>query len=71
MAKLKLGPIEDEKPVKLTIEMPAAVHRDLLAYARIHASETGLSEPLSPNLLIAPMIERFMASDRGFVRPRR
>lgn len=32
MAKLKLGAITDDKPVKLTVELPAAVHRDLLAY---------------------------------------
>jgi hypothetical protein len=31
MAKLKLGPIIDHKPVKLTIELPVGVHRDLLA----------------------------------------
>lgn len=70
MAKLKLGPIEDERPLKLTIELPAAIHRDLLAYARAHATETGLGEPLPPERLIAPMIERFMAGDRGFVRRR-
>nr|WP_309142518.1 DUF2274 domain-containing protein [Bradyrhizobium sp. sGM-13] len=29
MRKLKLGPLEDDKPVKLTIELPAAVFRDL------------------------------------------
>ena len=33
MAKLKLGAIADDKSVKLTVELPAAVHRDLLAYA--------------------------------------
>jgi hypothetical protein len=33
MAKLKLTTILDDKPVKLTIELPAAVHRDLVAYA--------------------------------------
>ena len=33
MSKLKLGPILDEKPVKLTIDLPAAIHRDLVAYA--------------------------------------
>jgi hypothetical protein len=33
MTKLKLGSIEDDKPVKLTIELPAAVHRNLVAYA--------------------------------------
>ena len=33
MTKLKLGSIEDDKPVKLTVELPAAVHRNLVAYA--------------------------------------
>src|SRR2546428_661845 len=31
MAKLKLGAIADDKPVKLTVELPADVHRDLAA----------------------------------------
>jgi hypothetical protein len=33
MAKLKLGAIADDKPVKITIELPRTVHRDLRAYA--------------------------------------
>jgi len=33
MAKLKLGAIANDKSVRLTVELPAAVHRDLLAYA--------------------------------------
>jgi hypothetical protein len=33
MGKLKLGPLEDDKPVNISIELPAALHRDLLAYA--------------------------------------
>jgi hypothetical protein len=33
MSKLKLGAIEHEKPVTMTIKLPAAVHRDLAAYA--------------------------------------
>jgi len=33
MAKLKLGAIPDEKPFKIALELPAAVHRDLVAYA--------------------------------------
>ena len=40
MAKLKLGPIADDRPVKLTIELPAAVHRDLVAYAEVLGGET-------------------------------
>jgi hypothetical protein len=40
MAKLKLGPIVDDKPVKITMELPAALHRDLAAYAEVLARET-------------------------------
>ena len=70
MAKLKLGAIADEKPVKLTVELPAAVHRDLLAYAEVLARETGhgIAEPTK---LIAPMLARFMATDRVFAKARR
>ena len=48
MAKLKLGAISDDKRVKLTVELPAAVHRDLLAYAEVLARETGqpIADPL-------------------------
>lgn len=35
MTKLKLGPLADDRPVKLTVELPAAVHRDLVAYGRV------------------------------------
>ncbi|MBS0276046.1 MAG: DUF2274 domain-containing protein [Proteobacteria bacterium] len=70
MAKLRLGVLENDKPVRLTIELPASVHRDLVAYARAHASETG-QQPLEPVKLIAPMLARFMATDRGFARARR
>jgi hypothetical protein len=33
MAKLKLGPITDDKPIKVTVELPAPLHRDLTAYS--------------------------------------
>jgi hypothetical protein len=32
MTTLKLGPLTEERPVKLTVELPATVHRDLVAY---------------------------------------
>jgi hypothetical protein len=70
MAKLKLGALEDDKPVKVTVELPAAVHRELLAYAEVLAQETGKPIP-DPVKLIPPMVERFMASDRGFAKVRR
>lgn len=70
MTKLKLGAIEDEKPVKITIELPAPLHRDLVAYAEALGRQEGqtISDPVR---LIAPMLERFMATDRGFARSRR
>jgi hypothetical protein len=70
MAKLKLGAIADDKPVKLTIELPAPVHRDLLSYAEVLARETGQPIP-DPLKLVAPMLARFMATDRVFVKARR
>jgi hypothetical protein len=47
MTKLKLGAIADDKPVKVTVELPAALHRNLVAYAdylnsqHVHALWTG------------------------------
>jgi hypothetical protein len=70
MARLKLGTINDDKPVKVTHELPASVHRDLAAYAEILARERG--QPTSdPVKLIAPMLARFMATDRVFAKARR
>ncbi|MGH6651348.1 MAG: DUF2274 domain-containing protein [Sphingopyxis sp.] len=71
MSALRLGPIIDDKPVKLTIELPGSLHRDLLTYAEIHAKATGLAEPLAPEKIAVPMIERFIAADRGFAKARR
>lgn len=69
MTKLKLGPLADDRPVKISIELPARVHRDLVAYAEILGRTTGQSV-LDPAKLIAPMIERFMATDRAFAKAR-
>ena len=70
MSKLKLGPIPDDKPIKLTIELPAAVHRNLLAYANVLGRETGQGN-VDPTKLVGPMLERFMATDRAFAKLRR
>ena len=68
MAKLKLGPIADDKPVKVTVELPAALHRDLIEYGRLLADG---GTPIEPAKLIVPMLERFVSTDRGFARARR
>jgi hypothetical protein len=70
LAKLKLGAIADDKPVKLTIELSAAVHRDLVSYGQVLARETGQGV-VDPAKLIAPMLARFMAADRAFAKLRR
>ena len=70
MPKLKLGPILDERPVKLTVELPAAVHRDLIAYGQALQQETGQAAP-EPSQLIAAMLGSFMATDRSFAKLRK
>ena len=69
MTRLKLGVITDDKPVRVTHDLPPAVHRDLVAYAEALTRETGAA--VGPVKLIAPMLERFMATDRAFAAARR
>jgi hypothetical protein len=70
MAHLKLGALIDDRPVKMTVELPAAVHRDLLAYAALHAAEHG-QDRARADRLVAPILAQFMADDREFARARR
>jgi hypothetical protein len=70
MTMLKLGTIPDDKPVKLTIELPATIHRDLVAYGNALGRETGQGV-VEPAKLIGPMLVRFMATDRAFAKLRR
>jgi hypothetical protein len=56
--------------VKLTVELSASVHRDLVAYGQALARETGQGA-IEPAKLVAPMLARFMATDREFAKLRR
>lgn len=69
MTKLKLGPIADERPIKVTVELPARLHRDLIAYGEQLALETGTAAT-APAKLIPPMVNRFMEADKAFARSR-
>jgi hypothetical protein len=70
MVKLRIAGLTEEKPVKVTLELPPSVHRDLVAYAEILGQQS--AHPISdPTKLIAPMVARFMATDRAFVRSRK
>jgi hypothetical protein len=68
MTKLKLSSVKDEKPVKLFVSLPAALHRDIVAYAEILARESG--QAVEPAKLIPPMLASFIASDREFAKAR-
>jgi hypothetical protein len=69
MPKLKLGHVETDKAVRVSIKLPPTVYRNLLAYAEALAAATH-QEVLKPDKLIPAMVEQFMATDRGFARVR-
>jgi hypothetical protein len=46
MAKLKLGPIADDKPVKVTVELPAGLHRDLTPMRKSSAARRDSPRPI-------------------------
>ena len=71
MTKLKLAPLVDDRPVKLSIELPASIYRDLVAYGELLARTTGTAGPIEPARLIAPMLDRFISTDRVFAKARR
>jgi hypothetical protein len=52
------------------VQRPADVHRDLAVYADALARETGQAVS-DPAKLVAPMLARFMATDRAFAKTRR
>ncbi|MCL4069491.1 DUF2274 domain-containing protein [Pseudomonas sp. GX19020] len=70
MVKPKLAPPADDKPVKVTVELPAGLHRDLVLFGEIlgRAGGQGAVEPVR---LIVPILERFLATDRGFAKARK
>lgn len=70
MTRLKLADLADEKPVRLTVEVTARLHRELLAYGTVLNGGEAKGAP-PPERLIPPMIERFIATDRSFAKTRR
>ena len=70
MTRLKLADLAGEKPVRLTVEVSARLHRELLAYATVLNGGEAKGAP-TPERLIPPMIERFIATDRSYTKSRR
>ena len=69
MTRLKLADLADDKPVRLTVEMPARLHRELVAYATALNGGDAKGAP-TPERLIPPMIGRFIAMDRSYAKSR-
>ncbi|BAM86928.1 conserved hypothetical protein [Bradyrhizobium oligotrophicum S58] len=70
MAKLKISELPDEKPVKITVELPANVFRDLQTYAEAVGRHS--DRPANDlGRLASAMVARFMATDRAFAKSKR
>lgn len=67
--RLKLAGLLDDTPVKLTLELPASVHRDLVAYGEALGQDGG--RVMEPAKLAPVMLARFMSTDRAFAKCRR
>jgi len=68
MANLRLSTLEDDTPVKVNLEVPGPVYRNLTAYAEQMGQQAG--KAAEPARLIVPMVELFMKADRAF-KPKR
>ncbi|MGA0601264.1 DUF2274 domain-containing protein [Caulobacter sp. KR2-114] len=64
--KLKLSEVADDTPVKIVLDLPASLHRDLVRYGELLGESSGRT--IEPAKLIVPMLTRFIASDRGWCR---
>jgi hypothetical protein len=71
VATLKLGPLVDDRSTKVTVELPAAILRDLQTYGALLAKASGEPAAIEPAKLIPAMVERFMAADRGFSKAKK
>ena len=66
---LKLGPIPERAPVKLSISLSPSVHEALVDYAALHERAYGAKASIPE--VAALMIENFLESDRSFRRARK
>ena len=69
MPDLKLGKLPDRTPVKIVLRVSPDLDRALQAYAALYREAYGESESVAQ--LIPYMLERFLESDRGYVKARK
>ena len=68
-ANLKIGPLPDRTPQKLTVLIDPSLAAELEDYARVHSQLHG--EGAGVPVLVPHMLEAFLASDSGFRKARR
>ena len=66
---MKLQPLPDRVPVKLTITLSPALKKALDDYALVYAKSYGAEEPVAQ--LVPYMIEGFLKGDSAFKKARR
>jgi hypothetical protein len=66
---LRIGPVPDRAPAKLTLSLAPETFALLADYAAIHSAEHG--REASAAELAALMIEKFLETDAGFRRARK
>jgi len=70
MSKYRISLPVEEKPVKLRIELPTALYKDIQLYAELLSAESR-SNPIEPEKLIVPMLQNFISSDKSFNKARK
>ena len=66
---LRLGPLPDRTPVRMSLAIDPELASALSDYAKIYRQTYGAEE--KPEALIPAMLENFLSSDSGFKRARR
>ena len=69
MAKLRIGPLPDDRPVKRTVMFTAALDALIRDYAAAIAAQDGLADAPTVEKLVPIIVERFIATDRAFRAP--
>ena len=66
---LKVGPLPDRTPQKLTVQIAPSLASELEAYAKVHSQLHG--EEVTVSVLVPYMLEAFLTSDAGFRKARK
>jgi hypothetical protein len=67
--QLKIGPLPDRTPQKLTVQIAPSLVAALEDYSRVHSQLHG--EEVNIAVLVPHMLEAFLASDTGFRKARK